>query len=77
MTICSLIHTDISEDSELNERLKVYEAELNVADDVEFALEHFSYNNSGVVDVVFGHLKKSNFTGITVTIRSKYNIACL
>ena len=65
MTICSLIHTDISEDSEVNERLKVYEAELNVIDDVEFGLQHFSYNNSGVVDIVFGHLKMSNFTGIT------------
>ena len=75
-TIRSLIHTDISDDSELNKRLKVYEADLNLPDGVEFGLQHFSYNNSGVVDVVFGHLNRTNFTGIAVTIPLELNSAC-
>ena len=59
-------HTDIGDNSELNHRLRVYDNDLDLSADVDFALQHFSYNNSGVLNLVYGHLNRTNFTGITV-----------
>ena len=36
-------------------------------DDSDFdGLEDFTYNNSGFVDLLFGHLENTNFDGVTV-----------
>ena len=37
--------------------------------DATFSLEDFSYNNSALLDVIFNQVKKTNFTGITVSGR--------
>ena len=31
-----------------------------------FRLEHFTYNNSIVLEVIFGHLQETDFLGLTV-----------
>ena len=56
--------TDVATSPDLSERLREYEADLPSS--VDFGLQHVSYNNSGLVDVVFGHLNRTNFSGITV-----------
>ena len=61
--------TDIKNNLELNQRLKEYETNLNLTDDVDFALQHFSYNNSAFLEVVLGHLSNTHFSGITVGSR--------
>ena len=68
INVCAPKYIDIKDDSELNLKLKEYEADKNLADDVNFALQHFSYNNSGVLDLVLGHLNNTCFSGITVGI---------
>ena len=35
--------------------------------DTEFALQHFTYNNSAVLDLIYGHLNETLFNGITVS----------
>ena len=57
--------TDIADDSGLNQKLKQYQE--NSETDVNFALQHFTYNNSGVLDLIFGHLNRTSFNGITVS----------
>ena len=57
---------EIKENSELSERLKVYESGQNLPADTEFALQHFSYNNSGVLELVYKYLDNTSFSGITV-----------
>jgi len=32
-----------------------------------FPLEHFSYNNSALLDVIFRHVQNTKFNGITVS----------
>lgn len=61
----SLHNTDINDTPDLSERLKSYEAD--VPTDVHFGLQHFSYNNSGVRDIIYDHLSKTHFNGITVS----------
>ena len=34
-----------------------------------FPLDRFSYNNSVLLDVIFRHLQKTNFSGITVSVK--------
>ena len=36
-----------------------------------FPLDHFSYNNSALVNVIFRNLEKTNFTGVTVSERQE------
>ena len=62
--------TDITNDVQLNQRLKNYEEgilRLNLQPDIDFGLQHFSYNNSGVLDLIFDHLNRTSFSGITVS----------
>lgn len=66
--LCTPLHTEIDESPDLRESLKEFEANLDLPPDVEFGLQHFSYNNSGVIDLVFNHLTSTEFTGITVSI---------
>jgi hypothetical protein len=37
-----------------------------------YGLEHFTYNNSGIVNLVFGHLEDTDFDGITVRLNYCY-----
>ena len=61
--------TDITNDVQLNQRLKNYEEGiLNLQPDIDFGLQHFSYNNSGVLDLILDHLNRTSFSGITVSI---------
>ena len=62
------MHADISNDSELQESLRDFEPDLDLPANGKFGLQHFSYNNFGVLNVVFGHLNKTNFTGISVRV---------
>ena len=32
-----------------------------------FPLDYFSYNNSALLDVIFRHVEKTNFSGVTVS----------
>ena len=38
-----------------------------------FPLEHFSYNNSVLLDVIFRHVQETNFSGITVGERRRWH----
>ena len=68
MTSCFVdIYTEIGNSSDLRDSLEEYEDGLDLPTDVEFGLQHFSYNNSGVVNLVYGHLNETHFTGITVS----------
>lgn len=62
------IHTEIGNSSDLRNTLEEYEAGLDLPANVEFGLQHFSYNNSGIVNLVYDHLQRTNFTGISVSI---------
>lgn len=70
----TFLHADIKDDLDLNTRLKGYESDLDFAANVPFALEHFSYNNFGVLELVYGYLNQTKFGGITVSKlqRAKY-----
>ena len=61
-----VLFTDVTTSTDLSERLREYETDLPSS--VDFGLQHVSYNNSGIVDVVFGHLNRTEFTGITVSM---------
>lgn len=61
----SLCDTDINDAPDLSERLKSYEADIPIH--VRFGLQYFSYNNSGVRDIIYDHLSKTHFNGITVS----------
>ena len=56
---------ELEENSTLNS--KVWEA-AGHHDNGTFPLDHFSYNNSALLDVMFRHLEKTNFTGVTVSV---------
>ena len=62
----TFIATDIDQSSDLRDSLMEYEANLDLNGD-EFGLQHFSYNNSGVLDLVFGNLNRTQLSGITVS----------
>ena len=60
-----VLSTDVATSPNLSARLREYEP--NLSSSVDFGLQHVSYNNSGLVDVVYGHLNRTNFIGITVS----------
>ena len=74
--MCNAIHscsintnsTELQSDEALGERLAKFNAELSLPPGEQFGLQHFTYNNSGVVDLVFDAYEKTNFTGITVSL---------
>ena len=55
---------ELEENSALNS--KVWEAAGLRGNDT-FPLDNFSYNNSALLDVIFRHVEKTNFSGITVS----------
>ena len=63
------INAEIGENANLRGELREYEANLDLPANVEFGLQHFSYNNSGVVNLVYDQLNRTNFTGITVSLQ--------
>ena len=62
-----LCTAEIDENADLRDKLREYE---DLPDDVvfQFGLQHFSYNNSGVVDLIYDQLNRTNFTGISVSL---------
>ena len=62
---------ELEENSTLNS--KVWEA-AGLCSNGTFPLDYFSYNNSALLDVIFRHLEKTNFSGITV---SMYVCSCM
>lgn len=57
----SILLTDIENNSELNGKARE-EAGLTSS----FRIENFTYNNSAIVEVLFNHLERTQFQGITV-----------
>ena len=57
---------ELEENSTLNS--KVWEA-AGLRSNGTFPLDYFSYNNSVLLDVIFRHVEKTNFSGITVSGR--------
>ena len=55
---------ELEENSTLNS--KVWEA-AGLCSNGTFPLDYFSYNNSALLDVIFRHLQKTNFSGVTVS----------
>ena len=55
---------ELEENSTLNS--KVWEA-AGLHGTSTFHLDYFSYNNSALLDVIFRHVQKTNFSGITVS----------
>ena len=60
------ITAELEENSTLNS--KVWDA-AGVRGNGTFPLDHFSYNNSALVDVIFQHAQETNFSGVTVSAR--------
>ncbi len=56
-----ICHTGINSNASLQQELMVF----NNGQDFD-GLEHFTYNNSGFVNLLFDHLSDTNFDGITV-----------
>jgi hypothetical protein len=56
-------HAGINSDERLQLELAVFNSGLDFD-----GLEHFTYNNSGFVNLLFDHLSDTNFDGITVCI---------
>ena len=61
----SCVNTEIDNDTSLREKLSKYEPDIPDKPAEEFNLQHFSYANSGVLDLIFNHLEATNFAGIT------------
>ena len=59
-----LISLELKENSTLN--AEVWEA-AGLQGIGTFPLDHFSYNNSALLEVIFRHVQATNFTGITVS----------
>ena len=57
--------SDVKSNTELREDLKAYETDLDISSE-EFNLQHFSYNNSGILELIFDHLDRTDYNGITV-----------
>lgn len=57
--------SDVKSNIELREDLKAYETDLDISSE-EFNLQHFSYNNSGILELIFDHLDRTDYNGITV-----------
>ena len=60
----SISMSELEENSTLNS--KVWEA-AGVNGNGTFPLDFFSYNNSALLDVIFRHVERTNFSGITVS----------
>ena len=59
--------TDIDNNASLQEALKAYESDLNVPAS-NFNLQHFGYKNFGILNLTIGHLNRTNYTGLTVSV---------
>ena len=57
---------ELEENSTLNS--KVWDA-ASLHGNGTFPLDYFSYNNSALLDVIFRHVEKTNFSGVTVSGR--------
>ena len=55
---------ELEENSALNS--KVWNA-AGLRGNGTFPLEYFSYNNSALLNVIFRHVQRTNFSGITVS----------
>ena len=62
-TVCLLLCADIDSKSDLNERAQE-EARLQNS---SFGMEDFTYNNTSILEVLFGYLERTDFKGITVS----------
>ena len=65
--MCILCSTELQNNNTLGEGLAKFNSELSLSSGERFGLQHFTYNNSGVLDLVFDAIEKTNFTGITVS----------
>lgn len=65
--MCVLI-TELESNSTLN--ADVWET-AGLHGNAMFPLEHFSYNNSALLDVLFRHVQNTKFNGITVSGRRR------
>ena len=73
--ICFMyIFAEIGGSSDIRDSLKEFEASLDLPAGVDFGLQHFSYNNSGVIDLIFRHLNETGFSGITVSPINHYSL---
>ena len=63
-------HADIKSSASLQRELTNFNNGQNFD-----GLEHFSYNNSGFVNLLFGHLESTNFDGITVSNHSNCTLS--
>ena len=61
---CLHFTAELEENTALN--TKVWKA-AGLHSNGTFPLDYFSYNNSALLDVIFRHLQKTNFSGVTVS----------
>ena len=66
------MHAGINSNTSLQQELTVF----NDGQDFD-GLQHFTYNNSGFVNLLFDHLSDTNFDGITVCNISYFPIPLL
>ena len=64
----SIFHLCFTVELEGNSTLnsKVWDA-AGLRSNGTFPLDYFSYNNSALLDVIFRHVQRTNFSGITVS----------
>ena len=67
MSVSFSLHAGISENASLQEYFEQFDSNLSLAPDEEFGLQHFTYNNSGVLRSIFENIEATAITGITVS----------
>ena len=60
-----LVYLDLAWNRSLNRYLHQFNSDLLL--NKSFGLQHFTYNNSAMLDLIFNHLADTNFIGLTVS----------
>ena len=66
-----LFHSELEENSTLND--EVWKA-AGLPGNGAFSLDHFSYNNSALLDVILRHVRETRFNGITVSTPDRQRV---
>ena len=63
-SIFFMVYLDLAHNKSLNKYLHQFNSDLLL--NKSFGLQHFTYNNSALLDLIFNHLTETDFIGLTV-----------
>ena len=61
---CFIVYLDLAQNRSLNKYLLQFNSDLLL--NKSFGLQHFTYNNSALLDLIFNHLTETDVIGLTV-----------